>query len=44
LLNLAEAFAALRETSFRGPLKLMNELLRIDAARQAATTKPDEDS
>ncbi|HTK76828.1 MAG TPA: hypothetical protein VL371_16295 [Gemmataceae bacterium] len=44
LLNLDEAFAALRETSFRGPAKLMDELLRIDAARQAAKSKSDEDS
>ena len=33
LLSLPAAFAALRQTAFRGPEQLMDELLRIDAAR-----------
>jgi predicted nucleic acid-binding protein len=40
LLSLPAAFAALRQTTFRGPAQLMNEMLQIDAAR----TKPDGDS
>lgn len=35
-LFLPTAFTALRQTTIRGPAKLMDELLRIDAARQAA--------
>jgi len=41
LLSLSVAFAALRQTTFRGPSILMDELLRIDAARNAAKAKPD---
>jgi predicted nucleic acid-binding protein len=33
LLSLAVAFAALRQTTFRGPEALMDELLRVHAAR-----------
>jgi len=44
LLSLPVAFAALRQTTFRGPAKLMDELLRIDAARHAAKAKPEGDS
>jgi hypothetical protein len=33
LLSLPTAFGALRQTTFRGPPQLMDELLRIDAAR-----------
>ncbi len=44
LLSLPAAFAALRQTTFRGPAKLMDELLRIDAARRAAKAKPEGDS
>ena len=35
LLSLPAAFAALRQTTFRGPTALMEEMLRIDAARGA---------
>ncbi len=41
LLSLPAAFAALRQTTFRGPPKLMDELLEIDAARLAAQAKPE---
>jgi predicted nucleic acid-binding protein len=41
LLSLPAAFAALRQTTFRGPSKLMDELLEIDAARHAAQVKPE---
>jgi predicted nucleic acid-binding protein len=34
LLSLPAAFTALERTTFRGPAKLMEELLRIDAARR----------
>ncbi len=44
LLSLPVTFAALRQTTFRGPAKLMDELLRIDSARRAAKAKPDGDS
>jgi predicted nucleic acid-binding protein len=44
LLSLPTAFAALRQTIFRGPATLMDELLRIDAARHAANVKPDGNS
>jgi predicted nucleic acid-binding protein len=44
LLSLPAAFAALGKTTFRGPVKLMEELLRIDAARHAAKAKPEADS
>lgn len=40
LLSLPVAFTALRQTTFRGPSKLMDELLEIDAARHAAQVKP----
>ena len=36
LLSLPAAFVALRQTTFRGPWKLMDEMLRIDAARHSA--------
>src|SRR5579872_3689012 len=35
LLSLPTAFTALGKTTFRGPAQLIEELLRIDAARQA---------
>jgi len=41
LLSLPAAFAALGKTNFRGPSKLMEELLLIDAARHAADSKPE---
>ena len=39
LLSLPSAFAGLRQTTFRGPSELMDELLRMDAARRAAQAK-----
>ena len=44
LVSLPAAFAALRKTTFRGPTKLMEELLRADAARDAAKSNPKSDS
>lgn len=44
LVSLASAFAALRQTSFRGPTKLMDELLRIDSLRRASQVNPQGDS
>lgn len=43
LLSLPAAFVALGKTTFRGPAKLMDEMLRIDAARHAAKLKPEAD-
>jgi len=40
LQSLPVTFAALRQTTFRGPAKLMDEMLRIDAARLAGEAKP----
>jgi predicted nucleic acid-binding protein len=39
LLSLPDAFAALRQTTFRGPAMLMDELLRINSERRAASAK-----
>jgi predicted nucleic acid-binding protein len=40
LLSLPAAFAALHQTTFRGPAQLMDELLRIDAARAKPEGEP----
>ena len=40
LLSLPAAFADLRQTTFRGPAQLMDELLRIDAAKAKPEGEP----
>lgn len=41
LLSLPAAFVALRQTTFRGPAKLMDDLLQIDSERRSAKAKPE---